>query len=75
MPKNNNKKVKAKAQKIFKVKRANIKDDKNNFVIRFKGDWSVQQIRDFRMDLDYFCQEYLSERNAVTPEEKQESVQ
>ena len=66
--------TKSKVKKIFKVKRKTIKDDKNNFVIRWKGDWSVQEIRDFRMDLDYFVQEYLSESRDIVPEEKRDTL-
>ena len=68
------KKTKLKVKKIMKVKRATIKDDRNNFVIRFKGDWSVQDIRNFRMDIDYFCQEYLSEARDIVPDEKREML-
>ena len=49
---------KAKVRKIFKVKKKTIKDDKNNFVIRFK-DLSKGEEKDLRSDLDVFISGYF----------------
>ena len=49
---------KAKAKKLFKVKKKTIKDDKNNFVIRFKN-LSKQEEKDLRSDLDVFISGYF----------------
>ena len=43
------------AKKIFKVKRKTLDDDKNNFVIRFKGDWQKDEIKLLRSVLDDAC--------------------
>ena len=42
-------------KKIFKVKRKTINDDKNNFVVRFKGEWSREELKEFRQILDECC--------------------
>ena len=63
MPVKAKKVTKAVAKKIFKVKRiTDAKGDKNNFVIRWKGDWEKQEIKDFRSDLDYYISRYLDEK-------------
>lgn len=49
---------KAKVRKIFKVKKKTIKDDKNNFVIRFKN-LSKGEEKDLRSDLDVFISGYF----------------
>ena len=49
---------KAKVRKIFKVKKKTIKDDKNNFVIRFKNLSKVEE-KDLRSDLDVFISGYF----------------
>ena len=58
---------KAKAPKIFKVKKKTIKDDKNNFVIRFKN-LTKQDEKDLRSDLDVFISGYFD----YEKEEKQQ---
>ena len=58
------------AKKIFKVKRKTLNDDKNNFVIRWKGDWDKQEIKDFRSDLDYYISRYLDERQEDEDEKR-----
>ena len=50
------------AKKIFKVKKKTLNNDPNNFVIRWKGDWDKQEIRDLRTDLDYYLSRYLDEK-------------
>ena len=47
--------------KIFKVKKKRINDNPNNFVVRFKGDWEKTKLKEFKDDLDYFCQHYLEQ--------------
>ena len=49
---------KAKVRKIFKVKKKTIKDDKNNFVIRYKN-LSKGEEKDLRSDLDVFISGYF----------------
>lgn len=49
---------KAKVRKIFKVKKKTIKDDKNNFVVRFKN-LSKGEEKDLRSDLDVFISGYF----------------
>ena len=62
---------KAVAKKIFKVKRiTDAKGDKNNFVIRWKGDWEKQEIKDFRSDLDYYISRYLDEKQEDEDEKR-----
>ena len=58
---------KAKVRKIFKVKKKTIKDDKNNFVIRFKNLSKVEE-KDLRSDLDVFISGYFD----YEKEDKQE---
>ena len=58
------------AKKIFKVKRKTLGDDKNNFVIRWKGDWDKQEIKDFRSDLDYYISRYLQEKMEEADEKR-----
>ena len=59
------------AKKIFKVKRiTDTKGDKNNFVIRWKGDWDKQEIKDFRSDLDYYVSRYLEEKQEDEDEKR-----
>ena len=59
------------AKKIFKVKRkTDEKGDKNNFVIRWKGDWSKDEVREFRSDLDYYCSRYLEEKKEDEDEKR-----
>ena len=55
------------AKKIYKVKRKEIDDSKDNFVVKFKG-LSKQEIKQLRTDIDAFLKDYL-ESNA---EEKSE---
>ena len=45
-------------RKIFKVKKKTIKEDKNNFVIRFKN-LSKGEQKDLRADLDIFVAGYF----------------
>ena len=40
---------------IFKAKRKAINDDRNNFVIRFKGKWSSAELKELRLALDGAC--------------------
>ena len=47
--------------KIFKVQKKRINDNPNNFVVRFKGDWDKTRLKEFKEDLDYFCQHYLEQ--------------
>ena len=42
-------------KKIFKAKRKTLDDDRNNFVIRFKGKWSSTELRELRQALDSAC--------------------
>ena len=62
---------KAVKKKIFKVKKKVINDDKNNFVVRFKG-LSKAEERELRSDLDTFLNSYLDDpgygRAKVEPE-------
>ena len=59
------------AKKIFKVKRkTDEKGDKNNFVIRWKGDWSKDEVREFRSDLDYYLSRYLDEKRELEDEKR-----
>ena len=58
------------AKKIFKVKRKTLGDDKNNFVIRWKGDWDKQEIKEFRNDLDYYISRYLQEKMEEADEKR-----
>ena len=45
-------------KKIYKVKRKEIDESKDNFVVKFKG-LSKQEIKELRTDLDEFLQKYL----------------
>ena len=45
-------------KKIYKVKRKEIDDSKENFVVKFKG-LSKLEIKELRTDLDEFLQKYL----------------
>jgi hypothetical protein len=51
-------KTKKAVKKIFKVKKKVINDDKNNFVVRFKG-LSRTEEKDLRSDLDVFLGSYF----------------
>ena len=42
-------------KKILKAKRKANDDDRNNFVIRFKGKWSSAELKELRMALDSAC--------------------
>jgi len=42
-------------KKIFKAKRKAIDDDRNNFIIRFKGKWSASELKELRLALDGAC--------------------
>ena len=42
-------------KKIFKAKRKTINEDRNNFVIRFKGKWSPAELKELRQVLDSAC--------------------
>ena len=46
------------AKKIYKVKRKEIDDSKDNFVVKFKG-LSKAEIKELRADLDEFLKHYL----------------
>lgn len=46
------------AKKIYKVKRKEIDDSKDNFVVKFKG-LSKAEIKELRSDLDEFLKHYL----------------
>ena len=59
------------AKKIFKVKRkTDEKGDKNNFVIRWKGDWDKQEVKEFRSDLDYYLSRYLEDKEEDADEKR-----
>ena len=45
-------------KKIYKVKRKEIDDSKDNYVVKFKG-LSKLEIKELRTDLDEFLQKYL----------------
>ena len=45
-------------KKIFKVKRKEIDENKDNFVVRFKG-LSKPEIKQLRTDIDAFLKDYL----------------
>ena len=45
--------------KVFKVKKTQI-NEQDNLVIRYKN-LSKKQIKDFKSDLDQFCQAYFEE--------------
>ena len=55
-------------KKIYKVKRKEIDDSKDNFVVKFKG-LSKAEIKELRSDLDEFLKHYLEPR---VEEEKSE---
>ena len=46
------------AKKIYKVRRKEIDDSKDNFVVKFKG-LSKQEIKQLRTDIDAFLKDYL----------------
>ena len=46
------------AKKIYKVKRKEIDDSKDNFVVKFKG-LTKAEIKELRSDLDEFLKNYL----------------
>ena len=54
-------------EKIFKVVRKTIGEDKNNLVVRFKN-LDTKTIRELKRDLNVFCHEYLVEKSE-DPEE------
>lgn len=59
------------AKKIFKVKRkTDERGDKNNFVIRFKGDWAKQDVKELRSDLDYYLSRYLEDKKEEADEKR-----
>jgi|MDSW01.1.fsa_nt_gb hypothetical protein len=47
------------AKKIFKVKRKTLDDDRNNFVVRFKGPFSKQELKDLRVVIDESCAAFM----------------
>ena len=57
------------AKKIYKVRRKEIDDSKDNFVVKFKG-LSKQEIKQLRTDIDAFLKDYLEPLEPV--EEKSE---
>ena len=57
-------------KKIFKAKRKAINDDRNNFVIRFKGKWSSAELKELRLALDGACAGVMEDLDK--PEEKDE---
>ena len=50
---------KVKLPKVFKVKKAMVKEQ-DNLCIRYKN-LSKQQLKDFKNDIDQFCQAYFAE--------------
>ena len=44
--------------KVYKVKKSLIKEDPNNLVVRYKN-LTKKQARDFKQDLNEFCQAYF----------------
>ena len=44
--------------KVYKVKKSVLNEDPNNFVVRYKN-LSKKQARDFKQDLNEFCQAYF----------------
>ena len=47
------------AKRIFKVKRKTLDDDRNNFVVRFKGAFSKQELKDLRVVIDEACAAFM----------------
>ena len=45
-------------KKIYKVKRKEIDESKDHFVVKFKG-LTKQEVKELRTDLDEFLQKYL----------------
>ena len=45
--------------KVFKVKKKQI-NEQDNLVIRYKN-FSKKQVKDFKSDIDQFCQAYFEE--------------
>ena len=54
-------------QKIFKVVRKTIGDDKDNFVIRWKN-LDKKMIRGLKHDLNVFCADYLGSKTPTEVE-------
>ena len=59
---------KAIAKKLYKVTRKEINENKNNFVVKFKG-LSKAEIKQLRTDLDDYLRDYLEKE-----EEKSDQV-
>lgn len=53
--------------KVFKIRKTVIKEDPNNLVVRYKN-LNKKQARDFKQDLNEFCQAYFR----IAEEEKSE---
>ena len=53
--------------KVYKIKKRVINEDTNNLVVRYKN-LSKKQARDFKQDLNEFCQAYFK----VPDDEKSE---
>ena len=60
--------TKAIAKKLYKVTRKEINENKNNFVVKFKG-LSKAEIKQLRTDLDVYLRDYLEKE-----EEKSDQV-
>ena len=56
--------------KILKVQKKKINDDPNNFVIRYRGDWDKKLLKEFKEDLNYFCQQYLAPQPEKSSEQQ-----
>jgi len=54
---------KSKAPKVFKVKKSTINENPDNLVVRFKN-LDKKQVKEFKRDLDEFCQAYFCENVA-----------
>lgn len=54
-------------KKIFKVKRKEIDENKDNFVVRFKG-LTKPEIKALRTDLDEYLKHYLEPVQETTSE-------
>ena len=54
--------------KVYKVKKSLINEDPNNLVIRYKN-LNKKQARDFKQDLNEFCQAYF--RVSVTDDKSE----
>ena len=44
--------------KVYKIRKSVINEDPNNLVVRFKN-LSKKQLREFKQDLNEFCQAYF----------------